>query len=447
MVRKPIRGLGSAFAVVLLAGSLIAGCGSGPVASSAPPTAVVTPAPTASRPAASPSAQPSRTPSPAPPAFVTPTPPAAGATWTGIEWQKLAAGDGLALVTSMIRWRGGFVAVGAVVASGDTSRTPVWTSADGESWRAVDPSAFGPTDMVVGLGETDAGVVALTLRGGANQCDGETRLGCWTLSGPLRSWTSADGVAWTEHGGPDVKLTPDCDGCGLDVPIVRAGRPGVIVVVSSMDGQQVAVSPDGSTWETVPGEPFPSRSEIRDVAAFGSGFVAVGELNGDPTRAIALWSGDGRTWESRPIKAIGLAPKAGSTASHLVAGSAGLIAQGSDDLAPGTEYWWSSLDGRTWKQLSNYPPLGTWFGEGEGSGMIPNGNLLADGERLLAYRGGAKTAAWTSTDGRAWQKLDLSGAGPTTTGDWPMQDVLLLPIGLLWIADDGTTWFGRPMTS
>ena len=106
--------------------------------------------------------------------------------------------------------------------------------------------------------------------------------------------------------------------------------------------------------------------------------------------------------------------------------------------------WWSSVTGRTWSWLSGYPPLGVWSGQGEGSGLIPDGTLLGDGERMLAYRGGGKPAAWTSSNGRSWRSITISGSGPTNVGDWPLQSAILTPIGVLATGDDGSSWFGQP---
>src|SRR5450759_4106092 len=56
-------------------------------------------------------------------AFTTPQPPPETATWRGIRWRRLASDDPLSLVRSVLRWRGGFIAVGW-----DASTTPIWTS-------------------------------------------------------------------------------------------------------------------------------------------------------------------------------------------------------------------------------------------------------------------------------------------------------------------------------
>jgi len=156
---------------------------------------------------------------------------------------------------------------------------------------------------------------------------------------------------------------------------------------------------------------------------------------------MALSSSDGRHWATHVLPTSGLNPQAGTTANGIAVSPAGLIVTGSDQLTPGTELWWSSVSGSTWSRLKGYPPLGVWTGQGEGSGLMPNGTLLGDGERMLAYRGGAKPVAWTSSDGRSWRTIAIGGSPPTATGSGTL---VLMPIGVLWIGNDGSTWFGQP---
>ena len=233
--------------VLLVLATLIAGCAPAPspttlatgsaiaqasatATPSTAPTSVPTPSPTTSQtptPTPSPVATPSASPVPTTvelPAFTTATPPPAGAAWSGITWRKLKSSDAFGKARSVVRWRGGFVALGAVIATGDTSRTPLWVSTDGAAWRPMDSSVFGPAAVVIGVGQTKTGLVALTLQGGKNQCDGEaTPLNCWSLRPPFQALTSADGSTWTSHPGPGIDLPSGCDGCGVDVPDLVAG--------------------------------------------------------------------------------------------------------------------------------------------------------------------------------------------------------------------------------
>ena len=443
----------SAGPVLLALSALLAGCAPAPNATSAPTgPPIVEASPTAASPGLSTlPASPSPSPLASPvglPAFTTPVPPGAGTAWSGIHWRKLATDDPLAHVRSVVRWRGGFVALGAVIASGQTSSTPLWVSTDGASWHPLDPQVFGPATVVIGVGETATGIVALTLHGGANQCDGQTTpLDCWALTPPLQAWTSSDATNWTSHPGPGIALPSGCDGCGVDVPTLRSGTPGLLVVNhnggTEWVGARAAFSRDGIAWETLPADAFPSGFAFGDVAGFRSGFTAVGGTGGNPGRAVALSSSDGRHWATRDLPTAGLDPQAGSTAYRIADGPDGLIVRGSNQATPGTELWWSSVSGSTWSRVAGYPPLGVWIGQGEGSGLMPNGTFLGDGERMLAYRGGDKPVAWTSSDGRSWRTIAIGGSPPTATGSGTL---VLMPIGVLWIGDDGSTWFGQPAT-
>ncbi|HEX2705522.1 MAG TPA: hypothetical protein VHM65_07165, partial [Candidatus Lustribacter sp.] len=239
--RMPTRH--SAPLAVLLA-VLVAGCAVDPTTSAtasatstgAPPAVTSSRAPSTTMPSA---AMPTVSPHPSPASlgdFRLAVAPDAATAWTGINWRKLVTDDPLAQVRSVVRWRGGFVAVGepiATGATGATSRTPVWVSTDGADWRLLDTEVFGPATIVVGLGETAEGIVALTLQGGADQCQGQdTRPNCWMPVAPLQSWTSSNGTTWTAHAGPigfGLPM-PGCYECGVTIPIVRSGTPGLLVV-------------------------------------------------------------------------------------------------------------------------------------------------------------------------------------------------------------------------
>jgi hypothetical protein len=260
---------------------------------------------------------------------------------------------------------------------------------------------------------------------------------------------SSDGVSWTAHPGPEISLV-DADGVCCDPPILEAGVPGLVVFDWEPTGFRAATSRDGIAWEVQQTGPFSTQFGFyRDsVVAFGSGFLAVGEESaGDTVRAVAMTSSNGSQWASQRLPRTGFAPGwiprgLGTSAGQLVAGSAGLIAIGGIASAPGAGLWWSSLDGRTWRPLPKFPPLGIWFGDSVGNGTQPNGTVVGNGERMLAYRSEGNDAAWTSFNGRSWRPLAISGARPPSD-----QGVaaILLPVGLMWIGSDGSTWLGEPV--
>ncbi len=179
----------------------------------------------------------------------------------------------------------------------------------------------------------------------------------------------------------------------------------------------MARSTDGVAWQTVPAGAIPADISLGDVVSAGSGFLATGEqavtVNGeDTTQAVALTSTDGLTWDVQHLPTAGLQPQDGSSGHHIVSAADGMIVEGSDDMVPGTELWWSSTASGDWTRLEGYPPLGVWQGEGEGSGLLPDGTLVGDGERMLAYRAGPEPAGWTSSDGRSWTGHQGHGRRP-----------------------------------
>ena len=438
----------SGLATVLLV-ALVAGCAVNEPARATPtPTATPVGAPSAENGSSGPTtAPPSSTTSPVSPrpspvalgGFTTPVPPDARTAWTGIAWRKLAPDDPLAQVRSVVRWRGGFVALGARIATGETSRTPVWSSTDGRTWRPLDIEVFGPDTVLLGVGETADGLAAVTLHGGL---DG-------TSAAPLESWTSPDGATWTAHPGPPGFAAPSvgCDGCGVRVPIFGSGTPGLLLVNDSGTeagaGSPASFSDDGVTWQDLAAATFPAGIGFHDVAGFRSGFIATGEqgvtVKGEETiRAIALSSADGRTWVERDLPAApGLDPQNGSSAGGLVVGPEGVIATGGTADMSGVDIWWSSVTGRTWSLIAGYPPLGVDPNAEAGSRI--NGTLFGDGERMLAYRGGDKPAGWTSTDGRSWHAIAIHD-GVAIGAD------AVTPIGLLGTGADGSIWFGAPLS-
>lgn len=431
----------------------LAACTGQPSASATPTLAASTSGALPTVSAASPTAlPPTPVPESYPPLDLAPlvmvVPPDAASAWTGISWRKLAADDPLRLIQSVLPWRGGYVATGTPVPVGQTATTPVWVSSDGVRWRLLGPDVFGPTAIVLGIRESAGGVVALTLRGGPNPGgDGDGRITRWPLALPLTSWTSPDGSSWTAHDAPLVPVQPGCDDCGVPAPVFVSSADGLLVVTET---GQMAISGDGVAWQALAATGLPPGIGFgpRGVLPFRSGFVAVAERNptvgGNATiEAIALSTSDARTWASRPLPYRDFDPELGTTASWLDAGRDGLIARGSSGGAPGAAIWWSSLDGSSWKELADYPPLGTWRGEAEGSGISPDGTLVGDGHRLLAYRGEGTVAAWTSFDGRSWVPLKINGRNPAWN-DPQHPELVLLPFGVLGFGRDAAAWFGEP---
>lgn len=396
--------------------------------------------------------------------FTTVIPPPGDATWTGVRWRKLAPDNPLALVRSVLRWRDGFIAVGW-----GSSGTPVWTSPDGAHWKPLrfdTATTFGRATRVIGMAEVPTGLVALTLLAGPNDC-GESAY-CPTYLSPLVAWTSPDGRTWTPHDGPDLTLPNPI----RDVPVLASGPAGLVAVSTYSNVRptdptiaaqvaHAATSVDGLRWTSLPVGAFPSGLRIGDLVGTANGYTAVGALTVDlyHDRAVAMQSVDGRTWtgpfpmtastttsarQPSPLQAgVGFVPAStgpSEGALRIVTARYGFIAMGGVPSIPGRALWWQSANGSDWRPLSTYEPLGPTTCVGSGCGYGPNGVLIGDGERLVAFRGGEDAALWASLDGLQWQRLILSRDIPM----YQMQGLMgaaLLPGGVLYF-DETTTWFG-----
>ncbi len=343
---------------------------------------------------------------------------------------------------SVLRWRGGYIAVGSQTDGGITT-TPVWTSRDGGLWMPVPfdtATTFWPGLQIVGVAEVRGGLVALTVLAGTWGCASA----CPTYSPamPLMAWTSSDGRSWTPNTGPDVGLPATWQG----PPLLAAGPAGLIVA-SPAGSAHLATSVDGVHWRTRSAAALPAGLVIRAIAGIAAGFSAVGyvPVHADQFRAVALQSPDGVTWEGPfPLHVVSASgavlPGIDSSwaANGIVAARDGLIATGTVIATPGASLWWQSAKGRDWLSLPGWPPLGPTTCTGEGCGLQPDGALVGDGHRIVALRGGADAGAWTSSDGRTWDRLSVTGDIP---GDGATQAVLL-PGGVL-LSDGATTWFGE----
>ncbi len=381
-------------------------------------------------------------PSPAPSAAVVPLPVAfttplisasASATWTGLTWRRLAADDPLNLITSVVGWRRGSIAVGQINVP---PSTPVWTSADGTRWDVLPAntsSTFWPGHFVLAIAGLGTGLVAITetVEYCAEPCSLAFEL-------PIVSWTSPDGRSWSPHVLPPEWLAEPAG----QQPLVAVGPSGLIVA-SSGPAARLATSTDGSDWHLLPASGFPARFALNDLQGTASGYVALGRWMPTESRreAVSLWSRDGRQWSGTPTilpTAPRAEPEAGSIGASLVVGPDGMIAVGRGGATPGAALWWQSANGRDWRPLPAFPPLGPTACPGDGCGLQPNGALVGDGRRMVAVRGGADAVALTSSDGLAWQRLRVAGDLPSGQAT----QAILLPGGVL-LSDGTTTWFGE----
>jgi hypothetical protein len=265
------------------------------------------------------------------------------------------------------------------------------------------------------------------------------------MKGPVQAWTSPDGRSWTAHVGPEIAI-PDAVGVYSELQVLSAG----LTLAVTLNGQPVATSRDGIAWEPMSRDALPTGWDGQAAVAMPSGFLLAGTLE---TETVALSSADGRVWSSHVIQ--GATPGIGRVVSRIVRGADGLIVMGEEYQMPtdgGTgstrapAVWWSSLDGSAWSTLVKYPPLGPMRGPDaqECFDACPDGILVGNGERMVAYRGSGDPVGWTSFDGRSWQRLVFEGSPPPSELS-PYLSPVVLPIGILLQGFDEATWFGTPI--
>ena len=263
--------------------------------------------------------------------------------------------------------------------------------------------------VIVGMASR-AGTLVAALRAGGHE---QLRAGRGLLEHPRAdpAWTSTNGTDSTVQPGLDLALPANGD-----MPHLVAGPAGFLAVAPgpadlaspTTAASSLMVSPGrrspsapsrpASSWLTWP---RPRRATWRSAPT----------TDPDHHDAATLWSTDGRHWSSASMQVAWEGaprwPPRGRAPSPWRWSPArnGFIVTGGTGGAPGAALWWQSDDGQHWRQLSGYPPLGAWPGEGEGAGGQPYGVLLGDGQRIIAVRGGPDAGPGVRRDGRTWTKL------------------------------------------
>lgn len=228
--------------------------------------------------------------------------------------------------------------------------------------------------------------------------------------GPITVWSSADGLTWDQVSEPGSfeastsRFSP--------LAFSDDGNGGLIVVGNTAVGNDLQPamawhSSDGRTWtqEQIASDP----AQVLGVAARSGAVVALGQLVTSTsvvageirsaTELAAWYSADGIVWS----QAI-LPDSAGYLPSAVTAWKDGFAAVAYDE-GPGTtdSTAWTSTDGRTWEKA---PTQLTGFGASA---------MTALGDRVVVVGSvGLSPASWSSTDGRAWVELMAPARDPAT---------------------------------
>lgn len=277
---------------------------------------------------------------------------------------------------------GGFVAVGYA----PPDWLPVaWTSADGNAWtfHSIGTTYFTfPVSLATG---TDGTVVAVGRSG----------------KEPV-AWTTTVGVDWQRR---SVAILGH-DGIAERMTAVVEGPNGFIAggsVGPELFERRARFwrSADGIDWVPVADDPVAfANAEVRGIAPFDGGFVAVGVVGTmqDPTGAVAWISPDGVTWTRVDDPSF----DAGEAVSVAPASWGGLVAVGST-VDRRAAVAWTSPDGQTWTRAPDEASRQHSGGFAWMTDVVTIGDaVIGVGDVQGLQRGTA--VSWVSRDGLTWAK-------------------------------------------
>jgi hypothetical protein len=283
-----------------------------------------------------------------------------------------------------------------------TTVAATWSADDGRSWERSDVKpAHKGVDEVMTAGERDADGNVLAVGWVGEEPESDAAVWRYRASGDDKGWTLSTPKA----------MQGDHEQWAFDV---TSNETGTLVAGGENAWGEVRprlwFSADGNSWESVDdgaGGPFDATGDesIRDIAAVGKGFIAVGSATGDAQDGAAWFSSDGTTWSRVEAPTLG---GPGRQALESVVWTGDVVVAGgyaTDANGQGQPVIWRSGDGTTWSRPSTALELDS-DGRTAATDYSVTG-LSFDGTGITAS-GGAKWRphTWRSADGgQSWQML------------------------------------------
>jgi len=249
-------------------------------------------------------------------------------------------------------------------------------------------SATGAAGLIVALAIATAGVLS--------GCSGTqaTPTGAVTWWGSPTSWNS---LTWS---GP---MTPASLSSYTEIASWRGGLVAATPVTHDAPSRtQIWVSADGIAWnEAAADEPSFADETPLYLVAGGNGVLLLGyrHVEGSDWKLTSWTSADGRAWQASDTRGL-----ADNTApGDVAAGPSGFVA-----TTKGGGPLWASSDGIQWSQVFPEPDTHTWNASvnwvaATATGYIAGGSIEHAGWTDQF----PEVAAWSSTDGRSWQRTDV----------------------------------------
>ncbi len=332
-----------------------------------------------------------------------------------------------------VRPDGSILAVGRIY-DGTNWTVTSWTSPMGATWTGGSPGLAPGPRMVTELVSHSEGFTAVGYAITGGQIDA-----AW--------WTSADGTAWTEAAltepGDQAMFGAEVTGDRIvAVGITQPDEDGTFVAGPGAEDPAVWSAPvttSAFTRSDAAGMGGPDLELAWDITSGGSGLVAVGrsQVPGELADAAVWTSPDGDTWTRRGAanadlggpghEVMDVVTKAGSVI--VAAGRTG--PNGDPDFAA-----WQSSDGLAWTRVEDLTAP-DW--------QVVNG-LAWDGVVLAAagatgIQGDFDAAVWQSAPGTVAD----AGPAPAGGGTWDHTSPATVGgdyVGVLHAATDGMLWAG-----
>ena len=216
----------------------------------------------------------------------------------------------------------------------------------------------------------------------------------------------------------------------------------------------------GLTWQAV-AITGSSNLEIETVAGLSDGYLAVAQVNGDPTRVNFWRSSDGMSWHELPTSPAFSEQQGGwydSIASVVEPSSGHLVAVGSANNGDASAFnavaWTSSDNGLTWQRATVVGAADAAMSDvaATSNGFVAVGvdGHPSGGTQMIGIRG---AAVWTSPDGTHWARTPTQPAFAGAQMDHvTAADSVVIATGLdvptgsgsvappIWRSADGLTW-------
>jgi hypothetical protein len=276
----------------------------------------------------------------------------------------------------------GLVAYGAGPATADhpMGAPSVWTEDAGGGWSvAILPSDRRAGDALPAVGLGAGGTVILAGRGESSAC-AHPDLGT--------SWSSVDGGSWTQAPAQPGDCWRQPEGFAL-----APGGDGFLELTAAT-GEVYSVwrSADGAAWQELPSARALGRTnQLFSIATLGGTTVVVGREGGATSTAWA--SADATSWS-----ATTLAAGDGVDATQVfAAGGRLLVPITRGEALVGLLAWDGHAPG--WAAIA-LPDGATTIGAAASAGSTA----------VLVGTAGTLPAAWISSDGSAWRRIDLDVA-------------------------------------